>query len=94
MFGTDAQKQRYLPRLTRGDWVGVHAMTEPMCGSDAFSLKSRAERKSDRYVINGTKTFITNAQIADVVIVFANLDPAKGCCWHHRLDCREGNARL
>ncbi|HTG62742.1 MAG TPA: acyl-CoA dehydrogenase family protein [Terriglobia bacterium] len=78
MFGNAEQKQRYLPRLVSGEWVGVHAMTEPMSGSDAFSLKSRAERKGDRYVINGTKTFITNAQIADVLIVFANLHPAKG----------------
>jgi alkylation response protein AidB-like acyl-CoA dehydrogenase len=77
-FGTEAQRRRYLPKLVSGQWVGVHAMTEPMSGSDAFSLKSRAERKGDRYVINGSKTFITNAQIADVLIVFANLDPAKG----------------
>jgi alkylation response protein AidB-like acyl-CoA dehydrogenase len=77
-FGTEVQKRRYLPKLVSGQWVGVHAMTEPMSGSDAFSLKSRAERKGDRYVINGSKTFITNAQIADVLIVFANLDPAKG----------------
>lgn len=78
MFGTEAQKRRYLPPLTNGDWVGIHAMTEPSSGSDAFSLRARAERKGDRYVINGSKTFITNAQIADVVIVFANLDPTKG----------------
>jgi alkylation response protein AidB-like acyl-CoA dehydrogenase len=77
-FGTEAQRKRYLPKLVSGQWVGVHAMTEPMSGSDAFSLRSRAERKGDRYVINGSKTFITNAQIADVLIVFANLDPAKG----------------
>jgi alkylation response protein AidB-like acyl-CoA dehydrogenase len=77
-FGTEVQKRRYLPKLVSGQWVGVHAMTEPMSGSDAFSLKARAERKGDRYVINGSKTFITNAQIADVLIVFANLDPAKG----------------
>ena len=77
-FGTEAQKKKYLPKLVNGDWVGVHAMTEPMSGSDAFSLKTRAERKGDRYVLNGSKTFITNAQMADMIIVFANLDPAKG----------------
>ena len=77
-FGNETQKRRYLPKLVSGQWVGVHAMSEPMSGSDAFSLKSRAERKGDRYVINGSKTFITNAQIADVLIVFANLDPARG----------------
>jgi len=78
MFGNEAQKKRYLPLLTSGEWVGVHAMTEPQSGSDAFSLKSRAERKGNCYVINGSKTFISNASIADVVIVFANLDPSKG----------------
>jgi hypothetical protein len=78
MFGTEEQKQRYLPKLTSGEWVGLHAMTEPQSGSDAFSLKSRAVRKGDRYVINGSKTFISNAQIGDVTIVFANVDPSKG----------------
>jgi alkylation response protein AidB-like acyl-CoA dehydrogenase len=77
-FGTVEQKKKYLPKLASGEFVGVHAMTEPSSGSDAFALRSRAERKGDRYVINGTKTFITNAPIADVVIVFANVDPAKG----------------
>jgi alkylation response protein AidB-like acyl-CoA dehydrogenase len=77
-FGNAQQKQRYLPKLVSGEFVGVHAMTEPSSGSDAFALRSRAERKSDGYVINGTKTFITNAPIADVVIVFATVDPAKG----------------
>jgi len=78
MFGNEEQKSRYLPKLVSGEFVGIHAMTEPSAGSDAFSLRSTAERKGDRYVINGSKTFITNAPIADVVIVFANLDPAKG----------------
>ena len=77
-FGSEAQKKKYLPKLVSGEWVGVHAMTEPMSGSDAYSMLSRAERKADRYVINGSKTFITNAQNAEFVIVFANLDPAKG----------------
>ncbi|MBZ5719892.1 MAG: acyl-CoA dehydrogenase family protein [Acidobacteriia bacterium] len=77
-FGTPAQKERYLPKLVSGEWVGVHAMTEPMSGSDAYSMRSRAERKGDRYVINGSKTFITNAVYADLVIVFANLYPEKG----------------
>jgi alkylation response protein AidB-like acyl-CoA dehydrogenase len=78
MFGNEEQKNRYLPKLVSGEYVGVHAMTEPTSGSDAFSLRSRAELKGDHYVINGSKTFITNAPIADVVIVFANIDPAKG----------------
>jgi len=78
MFGNEEQKTRYLPKLVSGEFVGIHAMTEPTTGSDAFSLRSRAELKGDRYVINGSKTFITNAPIADVVIVFANIDPEKG----------------
>jgi alkylation response protein AidB-like acyl-CoA dehydrogenase len=77
-FGTEKQKQHYLPKLASGEWVGVHAMTEPTSGSDAYAMRSRAERKGDRYIINGSKTFITNAPMADMVIVFANLDPSKG----------------
>jgi len=73
-FGTEAQKKKYLPNLVNGEWVGVHAMTEPMSGSDAYSMRSRAQRKGDCYVINGSKTFITNAQNAEFVIVFAKLD--------------------
>ena len=77
-FGSEEQKKKYLPKLVSGEWVGIHAMTEPGSGSDAYSLKTRAERKGDRYILNGSKTFITNAQLADMIIVFANLDPAKG----------------
>jgi alkylation response protein AidB-like acyl-CoA dehydrogenase len=77
-FGTKEQKKKYLPKLVSGEWVGIHAMTEPGSGSDAYSLKTRAERKGDRYILNGSKTFITNAQLADMIIVFANLEPAKG----------------
>jgi hypothetical protein len=77
-FGTEKQKEHYLPKLVSGEWVGVHAMTEPTSGSDAYAMRTRAERKGDCYVINGSKTFITNAPMADMVIVFANLDPSKG----------------
>lgn len=77
-FGTEAQKNHYLPKLVNGEWIGIHGMTEPQTGSDAFSMLSRAVRKGDRYIINGTKTFITNAQYADVIIIFANLYPEKG----------------
>jgi alkylation response protein AidB-like acyl-CoA dehydrogenase len=78
LFGTEAQKRKYLPRLVSGAWVGNNAMTEPMSGSDAYSLRTRAERKGDGYVLNGSKTFVSNAPIADVLIVFANVDPTKG----------------
>jgi alkylation response protein AidB-like acyl-CoA dehydrogenase len=78
LFGTEEQKQRYLPGLCDGSIIGVHGMTEPDSGSDAFSLKTRAEKRGDRYVLNGSKIFITNAPIADVVLVFANESPDKG----------------
>ena len=76
--GSEEQKRRYLPKLASGEWIGIHGMTEPMSGSDAYALATRAERKGDRYVLNGSKTFITNGDIADVVIVFATVDPSKG----------------
>ena len=70
-FGTEAQQGAYLPGLMSGDLVGVHAMTEPDSGSDAFSMLTRAERHEDGYVLNGTKLYITNAPVSDVVLVFA-----------------------
>jgi len=76
-FGTEAQKRKYLPGLVSGG-LGLHAMTEPGSGSDAYSLKTRAERKGDRYILSGSKTFSSNAPNADVTIVFANLDPSRG----------------
>jgi L-prolyl-PCP dehydrogenase len=76
--GTDEQKRRYLPGLCNGLLVGVHAMSEPGSGSDAFALRTRAERDGLGFRITGTKTFISNGPIADVVIVFAVTDPGKG----------------
>jgi hypothetical protein len=70
-FGTPAQQQAYLPGLVSGNLIGVHAMTEPESGSDAFSMRTRVERQGDHYVLNGTKLYITNAPVADVVLVFA-----------------------
>lgn len=77
-FGTDEQKKRYLTGLCDGTLIGVHAMSEPGSGSDAFTLRTRAEKDGDGYRINGTKMFISNGPVADVVIVFAMTDPAKG----------------
>ncbi len=71
-FGTPAQQKAYLPGLVSGDLIGVHAMTEPDSGSDAFSMRTRAERVGDDYLLNGTKLYITNAPVADVVLVFAS----------------------
>src|ERR1700733_12545558 len=70
-FGTPQQQQAYLPGLISGDLIGVHAMTEPDSGSDAFSMRTRVERRGDDYVLNGTKLYIPNAPVSDVVLVFA-----------------------
>src|SRR3984885_11545623 len=75
-FGTPAQQQAYLPGLMAGDLIGVHAMTEPDSGSDAFAMRTRAERDGDHYVLNGTKLYITNAPVSDVVLVLAS-DPGQ-----------------
>ena len=77
-FGTPEQKERYLPRLIRGELIGAHGMSEPDSGSDAYSLRARAERRGDGYLLNGTKTFVTNAPVADVALVFATVDREKG----------------
>jgi len=77
-FGTDEQKRRYLPELCGGSMIGVQCMTEPGSGSDAFSMRATAKRRDSGFVLNGTKTFITNAPVADVFVVFASTDPAKG----------------
>lgn len=71
-FGTADQKDRYLPRLVKGEIIGGHATTEPDSGSDAFAMQTRAVADGDRWVLNGSKVFITNAPIADVLIVFAS----------------------
>ncbi|MCL4798015.1 MAG: acyl-CoA dehydrogenase family protein [Burkholderiales bacterium] len=76
--GSEAQKKRYLRGLCDGTLVGVHAMTEPGSGSDAFALRTRAEPDGEGFRINGTKTFISNGPVADLVIVFAMTDPQKG----------------
>lgn len=76
--GSPEQQERYLRGLCDGSLIGVHAMTEPDSGSDAFRLRTRAVKDEGGFVINGSKTFITNAPIADVVIVFARTDDTKG----------------
>jgi alkylation response protein AidB-like acyl-CoA dehydrogenase len=77
-FGTEAQKARYLPLLGDGRWVAAHGMSEPDSGSDAFALATTAERRGDQYVLNGTKTFVTNAPAADLFLAFATVDRKKG----------------
>jgi acyl-CoA dehydrogenase len=77
-FGNEEQKQKYLPKLASGEYLGAFCLTEPSAGSDAKSLKSRAENRGDHYVVNGSKVFITNGGEADTYIVFATTDPTKG----------------
>lgn len=73
--GTDAQKQKYLPAMARGDLTGCLALTEPNAGSEASNIETTARRVGDHYVLNGMKRYITNAPIADVFTVFARTDP-------------------
>ncbi|KQV33329.1 MULTISPECIES: acyl-CoA dehydrogenase family protein [unclassified Rhizobium] len=77
-FGTEAQKQRFLPKLASGEWIGGFALTEPQAGSDASNLKTRAVRDGDHYVLNGAKQFITSGKNGQVIIVFAVTDPDAG----------------
>jgi len=76
--GTDAQKRKYLPKLMSGEHVGALAMSETGAGSDVVSLKLKAERKGDRFVLNGTKFWITNGPIADTLVVYGRTDPDAG----------------
>ncbi len=77
-FGTEAQKERFLPKLASGEWIGGFALTEPQAGSDASNLRTRARRDGDYYVLNGAKQFITSGKNGQVVIVFAVTDPELG----------------
>ena len=76
--GSEAQKRRLLPRLISGEHVGALAMSEPNAGSDVVSLRLKAEKKGDRYLLNGTKMWITNGPEADVIVVYARTDPNAG----------------
>lgn len=77
-FGADGQKTRYLPGLCDGTLLGANAASEPGAGSDIFSMQTRAERRGDRWVLNGRKTWITGGPVADVFLAFATTDPSKG----------------
>src|SRR5213083_980217 len=76
--GDDDQKRRYLPKLISGEHVGALAMSEPNAGSDVVSMKLRAKKRGDRYVLNGTKMWITNGPQADTLVVYAKTDPVAG----------------
>jgi alkylation response protein AidB-like acyl-CoA dehydrogenase len=79
--GTDAQREKYIPKLATGEWIGCMGLTEPGAGSDVASLTTRAEKRADKYILNGNKMFITNGPIADIAVVYAktgkNLEQAR-----------------
>src|SRR5690349_15354323 len=76
--GSDAQRRRFLPKLISGEHVGALAMSEPGAGSDVVSMRTRADRRGDGYVLNGSKMWITNGPDADTLVVYAKTDPAAG----------------
>src|SRR6266700_3586146 len=78
LAGTDEQKDRYLPRLASGEWLAAYALTEPGSGSDSAAMRTTARRDGDEYVLNGSKRFITNADVASLYTVFAKTDSTKG----------------
>ena len=77
-FGTEEQKRKYLPGLSNGELIGANGASEPNSGSDIFSMRTHAERRGDTYVLNGTKTFVSNAPVANLFAVYATLDPKLG----------------
>jgi alkylation response protein AidB-like acyl-CoA dehydrogenase len=77
-FGTEEQKRRFLPGLCNGELVGGNAMSEPGSGSDAYGMRTTATRRGDSYVLRGSKTFVTNGPVADVLVVFAKTDESRG----------------
>ncbi len=77
-FGTEEQKEKYLKPLTTGEHIGAFGLTEPNAGSDAGSVQTRADLQGDKYILNGTKIFISNGGVAETYVVIANLDPSKG----------------
>ena len=76
--GSDVQKRKYLPQLISGDHVGALAMSEPGAGSDVVSMRTRAVKKGDRYVLNGSKMWITNGPVADTMVIYAKTDHTAG----------------
>ncbi len=76
--GNEAQKQKYLPKLISGEHIGALAMSEPNAGSDVVSMRTRADRRGDGYVLNGSKMWITNGPVADTLVIYAKTDPTAG----------------
>jgi alkylation response protein AidB-like acyl-CoA dehydrogenase len=78
VYGTEEQKRKYLPGLSSGELIGANGASEPDAGSDIFSMRTRAERRGDCYVLNGAKTFVSNASVANLFAIYATVDPALG----------------
>lgn len=78
LFGTEEQKKKYLPLLSNGEWIGANAMTEEAAGSDVFQMTTTAQKTSEGYVLNGSKTYVTNGSIADVFITYALTEKESG----------------
>ena len=76
--GSEAQKKRYVPKLAAGEWIGCMGLTEPNAGSDVAAMRTRADKRGDVYVLNGSKIFITNGPIADVAVIYAKTDREAG----------------
>lgn len=93
-YGNDSQKIKYVPRLAAGEYIGAFALTEPSAGSDSGRIRTTAVRQGDRYVLNGTKTFITNGEYADTFIVFALTDTAQGAKGMSAFIVEKGTAGL
>ncbi|MEA5510558.1 acyl-CoA dehydrogenase family protein [Crocosphaera sp. UHCC 0190] len=77
-FGNAEQKQKYLPQLCQGELIGGHAISEPEAGSDVYNLKTVAQKRDDKYILNGVKNWVTNGPVSNLYIVFATVDPSKG----------------
>ncbi len=78
VWGSEEQKRKYLPKMATGEWLGAFSLTEPQAGSDAANQKTKAIKKGDKYILNGTKAWCTNGPVADVLVVVAVTDPSKG----------------
>jgi alkylation response protein AidB-like acyl-CoA dehydrogenase len=78
LFGSEAQRKKYLPKLATGEWLGAWGLTEPGSGSDAAALTTRALRKGERWVLDGTKMFITQGTVGDVFVILASTEPGRG----------------
>ncbi|MDD5033367.1 MAG: acyl-CoA dehydrogenase [Methylococcaceae bacterium] len=86
LYGDEVQKEKYLPPLIEGQWLGGHAITEPGCGSDVQAMTSLAERQGDGFILNGEKRYITNVPLADGLVIYAKLEGRISAFWVSRVD--------